>query len=105
MAVEYRLVNDNGVQKVIKLDITEPKKKGMPTDTTATIVNGDIRTILPLKGDAPISSEEVSIEEWAPTYPGSSTNTWKSSTKSFTDEEIPNLIQRVRNLLKLPNRL
>lgn len=105
MAVEYRLVNDNGVQKVIKLDITEPNKKGMPADTTATIVNGDIRTVLPLKGDAPISSEEVSIEEWAPTYPGSPTNTWKSSTKSFTDEEIPNLIQRVRNLLKLPNRL
>ncbi len=105
MAVEYRLVNDNGVQKVIKLDITEPNKKGMSADTTATIVNGDIRTILPLKGDAPISSEEVSIEEWAPTYPGSPTKTWKSSTKSFTDEEIPNLIQRVRNLLKLPNRL
>lgn len=105
MAVEYRLVNDNGVQKVIKLDITEPNRKGMPADTTATIVNGDLRTILPLKGNAPISSEEVSIEEWAPTYPGSPTNTWKSSTKSFTDEEIPNLIQRVRNLLKLPNRL
>ena len=105
MAVEYRLVNDNGVQKVIKLDITEPNKKGMPTDTTATIVNGDLRTIIPLKGSTPISAEEVSIEEWAPTYPGSPTNTWKSSTKSFTDEEIPNLIQRVRNLLKLPNRL
>lgn len=105
MAVEYRLVNDNGVQKVIKLDITEPNRKGMPADTTATIVNGDLRTILPLKGNASISSEEVSIEEWAPTYPGSPTNTWKSSTKSFTDEEIPNLIQRVRNLLKLPNRL
>ena len=105
MAVEYRLVNDNGVQKVIKLDITEPNKKGMPADTTATIVNGDLRTIIPLKGSTPISAEEVSIEEWAPTYPGSPTNTWKSSTKSFTDEEIPNLIQRVRNLLKLPNRL
>jgi hypothetical protein len=105
MAVEYRLVNDNGVQKVIKLDITEPKKKGMPADTMATIVNRDIRTVLPLKGDAPISPEEVSIEEWAPTYPGSPTNTWKSSTKSVTDGEIPNLIQRVRNLLKLPNRL
>lgn len=105
MAVEYRLVNDNGVQKVIKLDITKPNKKGMPADTTATIVNGDLRTILPLKGSTPISAEEVSIEEWAPTYPGSPTNTWKSSTKSFTDEEIPNLIHRVRNLLKSPNRL
>jgi hypothetical protein len=87
------------------LDITEPKKKGMPADTTATVTSGDIRTSFPLRGNIPVAAEEINIEEWAPTFPGSDHYRWGTSNKRFTDAEVPGFYQRMRKLLKLPNRL
>ena len=77
----------------------------MPADTTATVTSGDVRTSFPLRGNIPAAAEEIHIEEWTPTFPGSDHYRWGASNKRLTDEEVPGFYQRIRKLLNLPNRL
>lgn len=86
---ETKTVNDNGKLKELQLTITGP-------DSTMVVTGDEYRTTVPLRGNQPVSAEEVSIERKAPN------GMWLNSLIPFYDGDVKGTQKKARSLWQLP---